>query len=179
MIKLLHKTKLLKKKTCIRYLINLIVKICSHMIVKTAIQCLTLQLNATCLSEKRGARVAQWVRSLDLTAHTSLSPIRCGLASSFVNYKKGCTRLVVASDKVYQLLAQGRWFSAASSTTKNWSPWYSWNTAESGVKTPKIKSNLIREATKTKSLVWTDWVRTHDTSTLFITPLNRFVYLYL
>jgi hypothetical protein len=28
-------------------------------------------------------------------------------------------------------------------------------------------------------LVWTDWVRTHDTSTLFITPLNRFVYLYL
>jgi hypothetical protein len=26
-----------------------------------------------------------------------------------VNYKKGCTRL--ASDKVYQLLAHGRWFS--------------------------------------------------------------------
>jgi hypothetical protein len=24
----------------------------------------------------------------------------------------------------------------------NWSPWYSWNIAESGVKTPKIKSNL-------------------------------------
>jgi hypothetical protein len=40
---------------------------------------------------------------------------------SFVNYKKGCTRLAVASDKVYQLLAQGRWFSPvtpASSTTK-------------------------------------------------------------
>jgi hypothetical protein len=37
----------------------------------------------------------------------------------FANYKKGCTRL--ASDKVYQLLAQGRWFSSgtpASSTTK-------------------------------------------------------------
>jgi hypothetical protein len=38
---------------------------------------------------KRGARVAQWVRSLDLTAHTSLSPMRCGFAPSFVNYKKG------------------------------------------------------------------------------------------
>jgi hypothetical protein len=34
----------------------------------------------------------------------------------FVNYKKGCTRL--ASDKVYQLLANGWWFSPASSTTK-------------------------------------------------------------
>jgi hypothetical protein len=37
---------------------------------------------------------------------------------SFVNYKKGCTRLAIASDKAYQLLAQGRWFSPASSTTK-------------------------------------------------------------
>jgi hypothetical protein len=39
----------------------------------------------------------------------------------FVNYKKGCTRHAAASDKVYQLLAQGRWFSPgtpASSTTK-------------------------------------------------------------
>jgi hypothetical protein len=34
---------------------------------------------------KSGARVAQWVRSLDLTAHTSLSPIQHGLAPSFVN----------------------------------------------------------------------------------------------
>jgi hypothetical protein len=42
-----------------------------------------------------------------------------GFTPGFVNYKKGCTRL--ASDKVYQLLAHGRWFSLgtpASSTTK-------------------------------------------------------------
>ena len=35
--------------------------------------------------------------------------------------KKRCTRLAAASDKVYQLLAHGRWFSPgtlASSTTK-------------------------------------------------------------
>ena len=35
--------------------------------------------------------------------------------------QKGCTRLAIASDKVYQLLAHGRWFSPgtpASSTTK-------------------------------------------------------------
>jgi hypothetical protein len=35
--------------------------------------------------------------------------------------QKGCTRLAVESDKVYQLLAHGRWFSLgtpASSTTK-------------------------------------------------------------
>jgi hypothetical protein len=39
----------------------------------------------------------------------------------FVDYKKGCTRLAAASDKVYQLLAHGRWFypgTPASSTTK-------------------------------------------------------------
>jgi hypothetical protein len=29
------------------------------------------------------------IRSLDLTAHTSISPIRRGFAPSFVNYKKG------------------------------------------------------------------------------------------
>jgi hypothetical protein len=35
--------------------------------------------------------------------------------------QKGCTRLAAASDKVYQLLAHGRWFSPGtpvSSTTK-------------------------------------------------------------
>jgi hypothetical protein len=35
--------------------------------------------------------------------------------------QKGCTRLAAASDKVYLLLAHGRWFSLgtpASSTTK-------------------------------------------------------------
>ena len=36
-------------------------------------------------------------------------------------FQKGCNRLAVASDKVHQLLAHGRWFSPgtlASSTTK-------------------------------------------------------------
>jgi hypothetical protein len=35
--------------------------------------------------------------------------------------QRGCTRLAAASDKVYQLLVHGRWFSSgtpASSTTK-------------------------------------------------------------
>ena len=47
--------------------------------------------------------------------------MRRGFAPGFVNYKKGYTRLAAASDKVYQLLAHGRWFSlgtSASSTTK-------------------------------------------------------------
>jgi len=56
-----------------------------------------------------------------LATHTSLSPIRRGLAPGFVNYKIGYTRLAAASDKIYQLLAHCRWFSPgtpASSTTK-------------------------------------------------------------
>jgi hypothetical protein len=58
-----------------------------------------------------------------LTTHTSLSPIwrERGFAPGFVDYKKGCTRLAATSDKVYQLLAHGRWFSPgtpASSITK-------------------------------------------------------------
>jgi hypothetical protein len=56
-----------------------------------------------------------------LITHTSLSPIWRGFAPVFVNYKKGCTRLAAASDKAYQLLAHGCWFSPgtpASSTTK-------------------------------------------------------------
>ena len=53
--------------------------------------------------------------------HVFAGPIRRGFAPSFVNYKKGYTRLAAASDKVYQLLSHGRWFSPgtpASSTTK-------------------------------------------------------------
>ena len=51
--------------------------------------------------------------------------------------QKGCTRLAAPSDKVYLLLAHGRWFSVgtpASSTTKTGQ----YDIAESGIKTPKI-----------------------------------------
>ena len=47
--------------------------------------------------------------------------MRRGFAPGFVNYKKGCTRLAAANDKVDLLLAHGRWFSPgtpASSTAK-------------------------------------------------------------
>jgi hypothetical protein len=56
-----------------------------------------------------------------LTTHTTLSPIRRGFALGFVYVQKGCTRLAVARDTVYQLLAHDRRFSPgtpASSTTK-------------------------------------------------------------
>ena len=65
--------------------------------------------------------LGSWNLDYPLTIHTSLSPIRRGFAPGFVNYKKGCTRLAASSDKVYQLLSHGRWFSPgtpASSTTK-------------------------------------------------------------
>ena len=75
-----------------------------------------------------------------LTTHTSLSPIRSGFAPHFVNYKKGCTRLATPSDKFYQLLAHGRWFSLctpASSTTKTGCH----DIAESGTKHQKRNKN--------------------------------------
>ena len=65
-----------------------------------------------------------WLNELgrfDLTTHTSLSPIQREFAPNFVNYKKECTRLTATGDQVYQLHAQGRWFSPgtpASSTSK-------------------------------------------------------------
>ena len=57
---------------------------------------------------------------MDLTTHTSISPIQRGFPPSFVNNKKP-TRLTAVSDKVYLLPAHGCWFSLgtpASSTTK-------------------------------------------------------------
>ena len=56
-----------------------------------------------------------------LTTHTSLSPIRQWFAPGFVNCKTWCTQFAATSDKVYQLLVHGRWFSLgtpASSATK-------------------------------------------------------------
>ena len=53
--------------------------------------------------------------------NNSYKPITNTAQPGFVNYKKGCTQLAAASDKVYQLLVHGRWFSlgtAASSNTK-------------------------------------------------------------
>jgi hypothetical protein len=55
--------------------------------------------------------------------------------------QKGYTRFAVASDKVYQLFAHGRWFSPgtpASSTTKTGRH----DIAESGVKHQKINLSI-------------------------------------
>ena len=59
--------------------------------------------------------------------------------------QKGCTRLEATSDKVYQLLAHGWWFSPgtpASSTTKTGRHDITENIVESGAKTLKIKIML-------------------------------------
>jgi hypothetical protein len=68
-----------------------------------------------------------WPRELIITwcVYESQSIIRRVISVSALalyNYKKGCTRLTAASNKVYQLLAHGRWISPgtpASSTTKS------------------------------------------------------------
>ena len=60
-----------------------------------------------------GARVAQWVRSLDLRTHTSISPIRRGFAPGCVNHK----RVHSTGSRRWQSLpvaCPGRWFSGYS-----------------------------------------------------------------
>jgi hypothetical protein len=70
----------------------------------------------------QGGRVAQWLRSLDLTTHTSLSPLRRGFAPGFINYKKGALDSQPHAIKFTSCLPiVGAWFSPgtpASSTTK-------------------------------------------------------------
>ena len=79
-----------------------------------------------------------YIATILLIIHTRRSNISSKKNTSYNSYKpitntawvcprlfklqKGCTRLAAASDKAYQLLTHGRWFSLgtpASSTTKN------------------------------------------------------------
>ena len=100
--------------------------------------------NIICKTNRR-AWVAQWVG----LPSNSYKPIT---NMTWVSYKKGCTRLAAASDKVYQLLAHGRWFSPgtlASSTTKtgcHGMAWYSWNIAKVALNT---KNQSIKQAKRT------------------------------
>ena len=61
--------------------------------------------------------------SLVVGSNNSYNPITntAWFRTQLCKLQKGCTWLAAASDKVYQLLVQGRWFSPdspASSTTK-------------------------------------------------------------
>ena len=67
---------------------------------------------------KKGTKMYNFRIKSGMCKKSITYPVRRGFVPSFVNYKKECTRLAAASDKVYQLLAQGRWFSPASSITK-------------------------------------------------------------
>jgi hypothetical protein len=56
-----------------------------------------------------------------LTTHTKPITDTAWVRTRLCKLQKGCTRFAAASDKVYQLLAHGLWFSPgtpASSTTK-------------------------------------------------------------
>jgi len=55
---------------------------------------------------------------LDLTTHKLIQTNTAWGCDRLCKLQKGCTRLTTASDTVFQLLAHGRWFSPASSTTK-------------------------------------------------------------
>ena len=68
-----------------------------------------------CKSSKNSNR-SRWV----VGSNSSYKPITntAWVRVQLCKLQKGCTWIAAASDKVYQLLAQDRWFSPASSTTK-------------------------------------------------------------
>ena len=68
---------------------------------------------------EEGTRVAQCVRQLDSLCKPIINTVLVHVR--LYRLPKGCTRLAASSDKVYQLLAHGRWFSPgtpASTTTR-------------------------------------------------------------
>ena len=81
----------------------------------------------------------------------------------FCELQEGCTRLAVTSDKVYQLLVHGRWFSPgtpASSTTK---------TGRHGIAEilPKVALNTINQIIKSTNMAIVAVNRTNVSSTKF------------
>jgi hypothetical protein len=69
--------------------------------------------------------------------------VRMWVRARLCKLQKGCTRLAATSDKDYQLLAHGWWFSPASSTTTTGR----YDIAEILLKvalSTKIKSNQIK-----------------------------------
>ena len=58
-----------------------------------------------------------WLNELGRWIYKPITNTAC-VRPRLCELQKGCTRLAAASDKVYQLLAHGWWFSPASSATK-------------------------------------------------------------
>ena len=112
--------------------------------VACMIYVVTIKVLVGFFKKTSGVRVAQWVRSLDLTTQTSLSPMPCGFAHGFVMYKKWCTRLAAASDNAYQFLTHGRWFSPASSTIQICSHNIAEILLKVAIKTKKINQSIIK-----------------------------------
>ena len=112
-----------------------------------------------------------------LTTHKSLAPIWRGLAPGFVNSHEGCTRL--ATDKVYQLLAHGRFFSPrtlASSTTKTGRHDIAEILLKVVIKHQKIKSNqllLQNRPIRTLCMLDNDWLFCASRNMKFV--LQRFI----
>ena len=75
-------------------------------------------LNVNKWVQKLKRPLATWIKTLPLTKCNRMLHT---LFARLCKFQKGCTRLTATSDKNYQLLAHGRWFSPdtpASSTTK-------------------------------------------------------------
>jgi hypothetical protein len=102
--------------------------------------------------------VAQWVKVVG--SNNSYKPITntAWVRSQLCKLLKVCTRLAAANDKVYQLLAHGRWFSPgtlASSTAKTGRHDIAEILLKVALKHQKSKSNLFDDFTRL--LCW--WYR--------------------
>jgi hypothetical protein len=116
----------MKRESLVRFPVSQRVQmnfILSHNVDILYLSCIVKNLKTTALLSEKGRNKRRSNR-LGLCPLLRLRLHCCRFLPS-LNMKqelqKGCTRLAAASNKIYQLLAHGRWFSSgtpASSTTK-------------------------------------------------------------
>jgi hypothetical protein len=94
-----------------------------------------------------------WLNELGRWIYNSYKPITntAWVRSQLCKLQKRCTRLAAASDKVYQLLTHGRWFTPgnlASSTAKTGRHDIAEILLKVALKHQKSKSNLFDDFTR-------------------------------
>jgi hypothetical protein len=161
----IKKTFIIHFRNIFKFLYNadLLIYISGKYPVKTLAVLSVLRITAQCPNGSMS-----WLLSNSYKPFTNTR----GFAPGFVNLKKECTRLAAASDKVYRLLAHGRWFSPgtpAFSTTKTGPHDRAWILLNVVLITKNLKNQIeLRPVTITLSYLQTDFIQLHVCQSYFV-----------